>query len=198
MADNVKSFRSSEPNRTSPERRSHFRVEAVVSVRTRRPRAAANEIPTDGGIDPITAFEDLASTATRYRKELSGSGRLFLDRLMITMDALVGELSQRRIEGAWGRRTLVEASLSAGGIGYAAEAAIAVGTEVEIEFSVLSQGSSVPFRVVSEVRRCLALPEGGFDIGLQFIEMGHNTRERLVRLVFDLQRLDLRQRSGQR
>ena len=41
MADNVKSFRSSEPNRTSPERRSHFRVEAVVSVRTRRPRAAA-------------------------------------------------------------------------------------------------------------------------------------------------------------
>jgi|GEM_PF-1755814 len=176
------------------ERRSHFRVMARVEMRVRMAPLAANDIP-DTEHDLVTAFEELSSGATRFRKELGAPGRAFLDRLMAVMDGVVGQLAHQHLEQAWTSEGVIEANISAGGIGFLSKHHLHLDDGVEVQFSVLSATSSIPFRAQAAVRRCQASPEGGFEIGLEFLEMSSSSRERLVRLVFDLQRLQLRQRS---
>lgn len=195
MAEHRSRFRSAEPKETSSsERRNHYRVDTSISVRLRRASEAANAGPSDRK-DPVEAFEQLASAAARYRKELSGAGRQFVDRLVATLDAVVGELSEASTTTGWTPKVVVEANVSAGGLGFHTDRHWSVGEGVEVEFAVLGEQSSVPFRAQGTVRRCAPVDEGGYHVGIEFQDMAATTRERLIRLVFDLQRIQLRSRK---
>jgi len=188
MKESVKRFRSAA---NDVERRSHFRVLASLRFRLRIAPQAPDQVPAT---ELVAAYEDLASTATRYRKELDGAGRSFIDRTLDLLDRLVGEVVRERDGVGWSPESLVEASISAGGIGYVGRADLPVGAEVEVWFRVLTHGPCTPFRARGVVRR--AEPEGGaVNIGIEFVDMSPAARERLVRLVFDLQRVGLRQRA---
>ena len=190
MAQNVKRFRPNPRADESDERRRHFRVLARVNLRGRAPQAA-NEVP-DAERDLINAFEELASASTRYRKELGGPGRAFLDRLMMVVDGVVGQMVTMSDEGSWTNEGVVEANISAGGIGFCSQHQFHVDEIVEIQFTVLCQHSVSPFRTRAHVRRCNVVTAGQYDVGLEFVDIGPLTRERLVRLVFDMQRAELR------
>ncbi len=173
------------------ERRSHYRVETTVKVRLRP--AGEGDAPRTS--DPVAAFEELAVVATRFRKEASATGRIFVDRLMATLDALVGESSQGP-SADWCPALVVSASLSAGGVGFRWNREHALGTELDVEFTIESeQSSSVPFKLRCRVRRCHPT-DGEFDLGVEFLQVPTATQQRLVRLLFDLQRVQLRSRGG--
>jgi c-di-GMP-binding flagellar brake protein YcgR len=55
----------------------------------------------------------------------------------------------------------------------------------------------VPFRCVAAVVRCQPAGEGGYDCGLSFIELSPTTQRRLVRVVLELQRVQLRNQGGE-
>lgn len=198
MTDKVKMFRAAsdaEPtDQVGAERRSHFRVFASVDLRVRMVPLHANELP-DLERDLVTAFEELSSSATRYRKELSASGRVFVDRLMTVMDGVVGQLSRGPSETTWSSEGVIEANLSAGGIGFSTSYGLTLGEIVEVQFAVLSASSAIPFRAHASVVRCQLITTGLYEVGLELLEMAPSTRERLVRLIFDLQRALLRKRS---
>ena len=189
-----KRFRSAASEDVGDERRGHFRVLASVDMRVRMAPLAANEVP-DGDRDLVAAFEDLSSSAGRYRKELSGPGRAFVDRLMTVLDGAVGQIAQQNDSALWASEGVIEANISAGGIGFRTRQALALGELVELQFAVLSVASSIPFRARAVVKRCAADGPAMYDVGLEYLEMAPSTRERLVRLVFDLQRVELRRRS---
>ncbi len=196
MVEHRSRFRSPEPKpQSDEERRDHYRVDTAISVRMRRVAGTANDSPTEQINDPVEAFEELASAAARYRKELSGAGRQFVDRLVATMDAVVGELSKANSAVGWTSKAVVEANVSAGGVGFITDRHWTDAEKVEVEFSVIGEQSSVPFRAQGLVRRCAPLEEGAYNLGVEFEEMAGTTRERLIRLVFDLQRVQLRSRS---
>jgi hypothetical protein len=194
MTDKVKRFRSAASEEAAPERRSHFRVLASVDMRVRMAPLAANEIP-DGERDLVAAFEDLSSSAARYRKELSGTGRAFVDRLMAVLDGAVGQLAHASDAPLWASEGVIEATVSAGGMGFRTRQKLALDELVEVQFAVLSVASSIPFRARAIVRRCHKVGPEVYDVGLEYAEMAPSTRERLVRLVFDLQRIELRRRA---
>ncbi len=189
MKGNVKRFPTAAIDPV--ERRSHFRVLASLSFRLRMAPEAANQVPA---ADLVSAYEDLASSATRYRKEMNAAGRSFIDKTLALLDRLVGEVVRERDDAGWSDEALVEANISAGGIGYVGHVDLPIGADVEVWFTVLSHGPRTPFRARGVVRR--VAPEGeGVSVGIEFVDMSTSARERLVRLVFDLQRVELRRRS---
>ena len=196
MAEHRSRFRNPEPTSSGgAERRNHYRVDTAISLRMRRAVEAANQSPR-ADTDPVEAFEQLSSAAARYRKELTGAGRQFVDRLVATLDAVVGQLSTTETSTGWTPKVVVEANVSAGGLGFETARHWTVGEAVEAEFAVMSEQSAVPFRAAGTIRRCDPLGEGQYLIGIEFQEMAGTTRERLIRLVFDLQRVQLRSRKA--
>jgi hypothetical protein len=174
------------------ERRDHYRLDTNAKLRLRKP-SLVEATPASG--DAVDKFEALAAAATRFRKEASPAGRVFVDKLMATLDALVGEASQTGGgSGDWCPALVLEVNLSAGGVGFPWSQHIDEGSRVEVEFSIDCDQTSVPFRLDARVARCRPLREG-YNLGLEFTEMAAPTQQRLVRLLFDLQRLQLRRRS---
>ncbi len=174
------------------ERRNHYRLDTNAKLRLRE--APLVESPGIGS-DPVDAFEALSSVAARFRKETTPAGRAFVDKLMATLDALVGEVSQGGAAAVdWCPALVLEVSLSAAGMGFSWSQRIAEGTPVEVEFTVDCDQTAVPFRLDARVVRCGVEPDG-FGIGLEFLEMRAPAQQRLVRLLFDLQRQQLRLRT---
>ncbi|MCP4870113.1 MAG: PilZ domain-containing protein [Proteobacteria bacterium] len=178
--------------KTNDNQRRHYRVDVTLEMRMR----AADPRHASGKSDAIDRFTELHSAASRFRKELSGAGRAFVDALMATVDDLTAELAEKRAgPTGWCPKVVVEADLSAGGVGFAWDTYHALGTTLEVEFTVHEVDSSVPFRIPGVVRRCDQRGAGGFDLGVQFEEMPGPAQQRLVRMLLDLQRLQLRNRS---
>ena len=175
------------------ERRNHYRLDTNAKLRLRVAPLTERE---PSGNDPVAAFEALSSAATRFRKESSPAARVFVDRLMATLDALVGEVSEAGGGASdWCPALVIEVSLSAGGMGFVWGQALAEGTAVEVEFTVECDQTSVPFRLEAKVVRSRPVGEGA-DLGLEFLEMNAPSQQRLVRLLFDMQRQHLRDRSN--
>ena len=174
------------------ERRNHYRLETNARLRLRAVPLSDRE---PSGNDPVEAFEALSSSASRFRKEASPAGRVFVDRLMATLDSLVGQASKSG-GGAndWCPALVIEISLSAGGMGFLWGSEIAEGTPLEVEFTVECDQTSVPFRIDARVVRSRAAREQ-FDLGLEFLGMNAPSQQRLVRLLFDMQRQHLRDRT---
>ncbi len=178
--------------KTAADRRDNYRVDTPVRVRLR-------SVDTPGGRskggDPVAAFEELALAAARYRKELSNAGRLFVDRVVDTLDCLTASLAAKNTDHVWGAPRELEANVSAAGIGFTWSEELAVGSLVEVEFAFEGEGSSVPFTFVSEVRRSIAIDDG-WSIGLAFQGLTQVSQQRLIRQIYDVQRLDLRGRAS--
>ena len=174
------------------ERRNHYRLSTNAKLRLRE---ASLVEPAGGGNDPVEAFEALSSAAARFRKEASPAGRMFVDKLMATLDALVGQASQGAVGSSeWCPALVIEVNLSAGGVGFLWSQRIPEGTHIEVEFTIECAQTAVPFRLDSKVVRCQPARDG-FDLGLEFVEMAAPSQQRLVRLLFDLQRQSLRRRA---
>ena len=181
---------SRHPQSAAEQRRRHYRIEVMLALRLRVAESRA-----EGKNDEVDSFEELSSAAARFRKELSSAGRTFVDRLMKAVDTLTGELAERRGAAGWCPRFVVEANLSAGGVGFAWDQYQAPDTFLDIEFSVSDGESSVPFRVRSLVARCEPrTDDDGFDLGVEFVDVPQATQQRLVRQILDLQRVQLRTR----
>jgi len=177
---------------TEDQRRRHYRVQVTLEMRMRvvDPRHKSNKS------DAIDHYAELNSAASRFRKELGGAGRAFVDALMRTVDDLTAELAEKRAgPSTWCPKVVVEADLSAGGAGFLWDAHHALGSPLEVEFTVDEIDSSVPFRLAGTVRRCDKRNSGGYDLGVQFSEMPGAAQQRLVRMLLDLQRLQLRNRK---
>jgi len=146
----------------------------------------------------VAAFEELTLAAARFRKDLSPAGRNFVDRVVDTLDALTGAVASASssVDIVWGDPREVEANVSAAGIGFGWDREITVGSMVEVEFSFSGEGSAVPFTFVGEVRRSIAI-DGGWNIGLAFQDLTQVSQQRLIRQVYEVQRLNLRGRTGQ-
>lgn len=172
------------------QRRRHYRVDVTLSLRMRVASAR-----TAGQGDEIDAFDELTAAASRFRKELSGAGRTFVDGLMRTIDRLTAELAERKQPSGWCPKVVVEADLSAGGVGFAWDSFHGPGTELEVEFTVHETDGTVPFRVAGTVARAEQNDDGGFDLGISFEDVAQATQQRLVRTLLDLQRLQLRAQS---
>ncbi|MEE2828767.1 MAG: PilZ domain-containing protein [Myxococcota bacterium] len=173
----------------SKQKRRDYRVEAVLEIRLRPLAGKEGERPS---IDPVANYEELTLAATRFRKELGPAGRSFVDKLMATVDALTGIATEGASGTTWGPRMVTDADLSAGGLGYHSDSAEELGAGVEVEFAVVEASTTVPFRMPARVVRCDSAAEGGFVIGLSFIEVSTVTQRRLVRTVLELQRVQLR------
>ena len=174
------------------QRRRHYRVAVTLGLRLRQ----AEERPERH--DEVASFEELAVAAARFRKELTGPGRTFVDRLMRTLDALTSELAERRGSSGWCPRLVVGGNLSAGGLGFGWEKYQAPGTRLDLEFSISDVESNVPFHVRAIVVRCEADDADGFEVGVEFTDLPAATQQRLVRVLLDLQRVQLRTRTGRR
>ncbi len=176
------------------ERRNHYRLSTNAKLRLRE--ASLTDEPAGSlANDPVEAFEALSSAAARFRKEASPAGRVFVDKLMATLDALVGQASQTGGGASeWCPALVLEVNLSAGGVGFLWSQRIPEGTHLEVEFTIECDQTAVPFRLDSRVARCRPAAEG-FDLGLEFVEMAAPSQQRLVRLLFDLQRQHLRRRA---
>lgn len=172
--------------------RRHYRVNVTLEMRMR-----PVDLRNGSKSDAIDRYTELQSAASRFRKELGGAGRSFVDALMRTVDDLTAELAEKRAgPSSWCPKVVVEADLSAGGVGFAWDQYHALGTPLEVEFTVHETETSVPFRIAGVVRRCAQRSSGaGFDLGVQFDEMPGPAQQRLVRMLLDLQRLQLRNRS---
>ena len=159
-------------------------------------RIRASRDEGSGAGSEVASFEELSAVAGRYRKELSVTGRNFVDRLLVTLEALTAELVERRSGEGWSSRISVEGSLSANGLGFAWPEELAPGTTIDLEFLLEDTGASVPFSVQARVVRSQSLPGGAsWQLGVEFMELQHATQQRLVRLLLDRQRVDLRARS---
>lgn len=175
------------------QRRRHFRVAVTISLRL-RPAADGDAASRDS----VSAYEELVSAASRYRKELEGPGRAFVDRLMAMLDALTGELAGRDREGGWSESRAVAANLSAGGLGFHWGEGQARGSVLDLEFAIADAESTVPFRLRGVVVRSEPAGGGGFEVGVEFSATPAPTQQRLVRLLLEMQRVDLRSRAGER
>jgi len=179
---------------SNPEqKRRDYRVSTVVSLRL-RPLASTDG--QGGGPDPVALFEDLSLAQARFRKELGPAGRTFVDKLMATVDALTGLAVAGQNAVGWSDPISTTADLSAGGLGFVSTSSYAVGSMLEIEFSLPDAGSTVPFRCRAEVVRIKASAAGGHDCGLAFVDLTSTTQRRLVRVVLELQRVQLRGAGG--
>jgi c-di-GMP-binding flagellar brake protein YcgR len=183
---------SSRISEEEDQRRRHYRVAVTLALRLRE----AEERPERH--DEVASFEELSVAAARYRKELPGPGRTFVDRLMRTLDALTSELAERRGSAGWCPRLVVNGNLSAGGLGFGWESYQAPGTKLDLEFSINDVESNVPFHVRAMVVRCEANEEDGFEVGVEFSNLPAATQQRLVRVLLDLQRVQLRTRTTRR
>ena len=183
---------SSRTSEDQEQRRRHYRVAVTLALRLRE----TEEGPDRN--DEVASFEELSVAAARYRKELSGPGRTFVDRLMRAIDALTSELAERRGSSGWCPRLVVAGNLSAGGLGFIWEKYQGPGTRLDLEFSVNDVDSNVPFHVQSRVVRCEADEEGGYEVGVEFLNLPAATQQRLVRMLLDLQRVQLRARTARR
>jgi len=178
--------------KTAADRRDNYRVDTAVRVRLRSVETPGGK---SKGADPVAAFEELALAAARYRKDLSNAGRLFVDRVVDTLDSLTASLAEKNTDHAWGAPRDLEANVSAAGIGFTWSEELAVGSTVEVEFSFAGEGSSVPFTFLGEVRRSIAV-DGGWNIGVAFQDLTQVSQQRLIRQIYDVQRLDLRGRAS--
>ena len=182
-------------NTTTEQKRRDYRVKTQLELRF-RPVVRASEEAT--GPDTVALFEELSLAQTRFRKELGPAGRSFVDKLMATVDALTG-LAAAGGHGAgtgWGTAFLVDSDLSAGGIGFVTSESMEKGSEVEVQFSLPEAGSTVPFRCFAEVVRCDPAGDGSFACGIAFSEVSGTTQRRLIRVVLELQRVQLRNQGG--
>lgn len=178
---------------TLNERRNHFRVFVPVTLRLRPLGAAASGQPRDA----VAPYEELVVAAARYRKDLNSSGRAFVDRLLSTIDALIGQVNAASSAGGWAESDSVEANISVSGLGFLWATSLELGSLAEVEFAFAEDGSAVPFRVTCEVVRSEQEDSGEWDLGLRFTEVPVATEQRLVRILYDMQRAELRERSGQ-
>lgn len=175
---------------SSKDRRDNYRVDTMVRIRLR------SVSPTRGSVQasPVAAFEELSLAAGRYRKELSNAGRAFVDRIVDTLESLTAAAAKSTPSHDWGASFEVEANVSAAGIGFDWSEELALGSEVEVEFSFVSEGRGVPFTFVAEVRRSTARGPV-WNVGLAFQDLTQVSQQRLIRQIYDVQRLDLRGRS---
>jgi len=177
---------------SSKDRRDNYRVDAPVQVRL---RLVVEPVDITGQSIPVVAFEELALAASRYRKELSNAGRAFVDRVMDTLESLTAAASSSSAATTdWGAIRGVMANISAAGIGFDWPEEFTVGSMVEVEFVFEGEGRGVPFTFSAEVRRSLA-SQGMWNIGLAFQDVTQVSQQRLIRQIYDVQRLDLRGRS---
>jgi hypothetical protein len=176
------------------QKRRDYRVKTVLQLRV---RPVETRSAKQAGPDPVALYEELTLAQARFRKELGPAGRTFVDKLMATVDALTGLAVAAQGDSGWEGPFSVHADLSAGGIGFAITRSFEEGAEIEVEFSLPDAGSSVPFRCVAAVVRCQPAGEGGYDCGLSFIELSPTTQRRLVRVVLELQRVQLRNQGGE-
>ena len=175
------------------ERRNHFRVHTEVNLRLRLLQGGQDAGQHRDAVEP---YEELVVAAARFRKELSASGRAFVDKLLGTLDALAGQLAAGSGEGEWQAERRIHANLSVGGVGFLWSDEIVLEQMVEVEFAFGGEGSAVPFRAISQVARSELQDSGLWKIGLRFIEIPAATQQRLVRILYDMQRAELRMRSG--
>jgi len=177
----------------SGQKRRDYRVSTVVLLRV-RPLQTAGAL--SGGADPVALFEDLSLAQARFRKELGPAGRTFVDKLMATVDALTGLAVAGQDSGGWSDPVSTTADLSAGGLGFVATRSHEVGSLLDVEFSLPDAGSTVPFRCRAEVVRTKPSSDGGHDCGLSFVDLTSTTQRRLIRVVLEIQRVQLRGAGG--
>ena len=178
---------------SSKDRRDNYRVDTQVRLRLRAVSQAAD---SGDAASPVAAFEELSLAAGRHRKELSNAGRAFMDRLMDVIEALTATVATHRPSQDWGAAHEVEANVSAAGVGFCWSEEFVVGTLVEVEFSFVGEGRGVPFTFTAEVRRSFQR-QGTWNLGLAFQDLTQVSQQRLIRQIYDVQRLNLRGRSEQ-
>ncbi len=178
---------------SSQDRRDNYRVDTPVQLRLRR---VVEPVAVTGQFTPVAAFEELALAAARYRKELSNAGRAFVDRVVGTHECLTAAASTGdAVSQDWAAAREVVANVSAAGIGFDWPEEFSVGSMVEVEFSFAAgEGRGVPFTFSAEVRRSISR-QGVWNIGLAFQDVTQVSQQRLIRQIYDVQRLDLRGRS---
>ena len=174
------------------QKRQDFRVATSLELRLR----PSGSSPAAAGPDPVALFEDLSLAQTRFRKELGPAGRAFIDKLMTTIDALAGIAAAAQGDDGWSEPIQGQADLSAGGLGFVVPDSLVVSSEYELEFSLPESGTSVPFRCEGVVVRCDARPGGGFNCGVAFTGLSPSTERRLIRVVLEFQRVQLRSSGG--
>ena len=174
-----------------PDRRRTFRVPTTIGLRL-RPQLEVD----DWSGDLVKEYEQLGRAAHRFRKETSSVGRQFVDSLLGVLDRLTAHAAEQSTAGGWAPRVVVDATLSGGGLGFLGTTHYELGSELSIEFVFSEQLSSVPFRCDARVVRCEACPEDRWDVGLEFTGLASITQERLVRVLFEIQRKQLRTRRG--
>jgi len=182
------------------QKRRDYRVQTALELKFRR---AASTSEQASGPNPVALFEELALAQTRFRKELGPAGRTFVDKLMATVDALTGLVADSQGAAGWGDLFAVDADLSAGGIGFTMSSselaeglAKSVNSEIELQFSLPQSQSTVPFRCTAEVLRCDTTADGLYRCGLSFTQLSATTQRRLIRVVLELQRAQLRDQGG--
>jgi hypothetical protein len=175
------------------DRRRDFRVVLNLRLRLRSGHSA----PVDGTGDLVSQYELLGRSAQRFRKEATPAGRQFVDRLMGVLDGLTALAAEQSAAGGWSPRVVVVANLSAGGIGFCGSSQYTLGTLMGLEFALPKEISAVPFRCEARVVRCDRATGGAWKIGLEFEDLTSVTQERLIRILFDVQRRRLRDRGDQ-
>lgn len=186
------------------DRRRDYRVTSVLSIRHRLWDDKASAARFDDHL--VGRYEDLCAAGRRFRRGQDASGRQFVDRNLELLDALVGEVVRLRDDAGWKPRLMVESDISLSGLGFDTSYPMEIGSYLELEVGFPHALTAVPIQCRAEVMWCGPQASGRnegllgadvYKIGVRYDRMASSTRERLVRLIYDLQRLQIRARDKQ-
>jgi hypothetical protein len=180
--------------------RAHIRMDVVLLLQYRK---LTPEECTD--LDTITNSddkEDLSPLSFSLRPFMEGEGReeelgnidpFILNSLIdinLKLNLIISTISSEGKKNIF-NRVPIEANLSEGGLGFTTRDEISQGDICALEI-MLPVFPIAIIKTLGKAVRIKALPEGGASIGLQFINIKEEDRDKIVHYIFKKQREWLR------
>lgn len=188
-------MRTASPPPSGDERRQYYRVDTWVRL-----AVAAAEDGAEGGApvpvasDLLNAHHVLTDSLRDLRLDLEPGDRLVVDkfsRFCTAITAAVEQLAaQARGEAV---AALQQVDLSGGGMGFISDAPWPVGARLALAVQLVEVASPGSMRLAAQVTYCRSLGNGRrCRLGVKFVDLEEDVRQRLIATLFDIQRLRLR------
>ncbi|MCK6528559.1 PilZ domain-containing protein [Myxococcota bacterium] len=182
---------------TAPDRTWH-RVETWLRVRVDpAPPQGEGDAPREALTEVARTCYGVLDSLRHLRLELDSADRVVAERIQRFCAAVASAIEdlEARADGE-GLPPPSPGDVSGGGLGVACPRAHAVDDRVRVAFRLEETAAPLTFRAAARVASCRRVDAPpGYRLGLEFVDLDEESRERLVALLFEVQR---RQRRAER